>query len=98
MLIKRYPLENIEFFYISMRSMGAIMDSFAKADNPLISKKNRSPSRPPFPAFPAWQAQSSPAESADTASSETQNADGTTVVPLVHSLCRLRFYKENHHD
>jgi uncharacterized protein YwlG (UPF0340 family) len=38
-LITRYLLENIEVFYASMHSMGAIMYSFAQADNPLISKK-----------------------------------------------------------
>lgn len=40
-LAQRYLLENIEVFYTSTHSMGAIMYSFAKADNPLISKKNR---------------------------------------------------------
>lgn len=39
LLIARYLLENIEVFYASMHSMGAIMYSFAQADNPLISKK-----------------------------------------------------------
>ncbi|WP_434672205.1 hypothetical protein [Pseudomonas sp. R1-15] len=38
-LTARYLLENIEVFYAPMHSMGAIMYSFAQADNPLISKK-----------------------------------------------------------
>ena len=43
--MRRYLLENIEIFYVSVRSMGAIMYSFAEADNPLISKKIRPTAR-----------------------------------------------------